>query len=93
MAKSVASVRQQNRGGVIGLMASRLRGLDADWHLVSNVNVYTAHSFTPLLPEIILRRMGSASIHGVHWHYSRPPIKEIECEMDVRGATTDLHVG
>jgi hypothetical protein len=75
---------------VMDLMESRLRGLGGDWPLVSTVNVYTAHSLTPLLPEVVLGRIGSANIHGVHWHYSRPPIEEIEYEMDLRGTRTEL---
>lgn len=75
---------------VMDLMESRLRGLGGDWPLVSTVNVYTAHSLTPLLPEVVLGRIGSASIHGIHWHYSRPPIEEIEYEMDLRGTRTEL---
>ena len=78
---------------VMDLMETRLRGLGADWSLVSTVNVYTAHSLTPLLPEIILRRIGPASIHGTTWHFSRPPIAEIEYEMDLRGIRTDLRNG
>ncbi len=49
---------------VMDLMETRLRGLGADWPLASTVNVYTAHSLTPLLPEIIWGRIGPASIHG-----------------------------
>lgn len=75
---------------VINLMETRLRGLGADWPLVSTVNVYTAHSLTPLLPEILLGRIGPAGIRGTTWHFSRPPIEEIEYEMDVRGTRTDL---
>jgi hypothetical protein len=75
---------------VMELMETRLRGLGADWPQVSAVNVYTAHSLTPLLPEILLGRIGPASIHGTTWHFSRPPIAEIEYEMDVRGTRTDL---
>lgn len=78
---------------VMDLMEARLRGLSADWSLVSTVNVYTAHSLTPLLPEIILRRIGPASIHGTTWHFSRPPIAEIEYEMDLRGICTELRDG
>ena len=76
---------------VMDLMETRLHGLGVDWPLVSTVNVYTAHSLTPLLPEIVLGRIGPASLHGTTWHFSRPPIKEIEYEMDVRGTRTDLH--
>jgi hypothetical protein len=78
---------------VMDLMENRLRSLGADWSLVSNVNIYTAHSITALLPKTILKRMGAARIHGVHWHYSRPPIEEIEFEMDMRGTRTELYVG
>ncbi len=76
---------------VMDLMETRLRGLGADWRLVTTVNVYTAHSLTPLLPEILLGRIGPASMHGTTWHFSRPPIAEIEYEMDVRGTRTELH--
>ena len=75
---------------VMDLMEARLRGLGADWSQVTATNVYTAHSLTALLPEIVLGRMGSASIHGATWHFSRPPIEEIEYEMDLRGTRTDL---
>ena len=75
---------------VMELMENRLRGLGVSWPLVNRINVYTAHSLTALLPEGILKRVGAASIHGVHWHYSRPPIAEIEYEMDVRSIRTEL---
>ena len=58
--------------------------------MVSMANVYTAHSITELLPTVILSRMGAAAIHGVHWHYSRPPIEEIEFEVDLRSTRTEL---
>lgn len=72
------------------LMDSRLKGLGVAWPMVSRVNVYTAHSLTELLPKVILNRIGPAAMHGVHWHYSRPPIDEIEYEMDVRGTVTEM---
>jgi len=78
---------------VMDLMETRLRGLGADWSQTSTVDVYTAHSLLPLLPEIILKRIGPASIHGTHWHFSRPPIEEIEYEMDLRGTRTELRIG
>lgn len=76
---------------VMDLMESRLHGLGVGWPAVSTVNVYTAHSLSPLLPEIILGRIGPAAMHGVSWHYTRPPIEEIEYEMDVRGTITEWH--
>jgi len=75
---------------VMDLMESRLRGLGLDWTMVSMANVYTTHSSAELLPAVILSRMGAAAIHGVHWHFSRPPIEEIEFEMDLRSTITEL---
>lgn len=75
---------------VMKLMESRLRSLGAEWPWVTTVNAYTAHSLTPLLPTI-LAPMGTAGDHGVHWHYCRPPIEDIEFEMDVRGTRTELY--
>ncbi len=72
-------------GFVLELMQARLRGLGLDWSDVSTVDVYTAHSLTELLPDMILSRIGPAGMHGITWHYSRPPIEEIEYEMDLRG--------
>jgi hypothetical protein len=75
---------------VMDLMENRLRGLRADWPMVTTVNVYTAHSLHGLVPKLVLGRIGPAAIRGVHWHYSRPPIEEIEYEMDVRGTKTEM---
>jgi hypothetical protein len=74
---------------VMDLMEARLRGLGADWPMVNTVNIYTTHSLDTLLPSIVLDRTGAASIHGVSWHYSRPPIEQIEYEMDLRGCRTE----
>jgi hypothetical protein len=74
-------------------MESRLNGLGVNWSMVNAIDVYTAHSLTPLLPEIVLGRIGESSIHGAIWHYTRPPIEEIEYEMDVRGTRTELYIG
>jgi hypothetical protein len=76
---------------VMDLMESRLRSLGAEWSGVTTVNAYTAHSLTPLLPTVILGPMGAAGVHGVHWHYCRPPVEGIEYEMDMRGARTELY--
>jgi hypothetical protein len=75
---------------VMDLMERRLQGLGLEWSMVSCANVYTAHSISELLPAVVLNRMGAAVVHGVHWHFSRPPIDEIEFEMDLRAVRTEL---
>lgn len=75
---------------VMDLMENRLRGLGAGWRAVSTVDIYTVHPIDRFLPEVILRRIGDAAIHGVRWFYSRPPIEGIEFEMDLRGVRLEI---
>jgi hypothetical protein len=77
---------------VMGLMEARLRGLGADWPLVTGIGVYTIHPLDAVLPGTVLGRAGPAAAHGVRWHYSRPPITGIEFEMDLRGTRTEFHL-
>jgi hypothetical protein len=77
---------------VMDRMESRLRGLGADWPHVSTIDVYTAHPLAALLPQVILGRANSPNTNTVSWCYSRPPIEEIEFEMDLRGVRTELRI-
>jgi hypothetical protein len=77
---------------VMDLMERRLLGLGAAWSLVSAIDVYTVHSLDAVLPELVLNRSGPAAVHGVRWHYSRPPVTGVEYEMDLRGTRTEMHV-
>lgn len=77
---------------VMDLMEARLRGLGLDWPIVHTLNVYTIHPITEVLPTVILGRAGSAAMHGAQWHFTRPPIEEIEFEMDLRGMRTEILV-
>ncbi len=75
---------------VLNLMETRLRQLGVSWSEVTRTNVYTIHSSDPLASTMIQPRIKAAGIHGVTWHYSRPPIREIEFEMDVRGVRREV---
>jgi hypothetical protein len=75
---------------VMDLMENRLRGLGADWPDVTTMNVYTIHSLDRILPDIVLFRAGTAARHGIRWYYTRPPVFEIEFEMDLRGVAQDF---
>jgi hypothetical protein len=57
---------------------------------VTTVDLYTLHSPESFLARVILDPLGPAAIHGVHWHYSRPPITGLEFEMDMRGVRREL---
>jgi len=71
---------------VMGLLEARMKSLGVSWNDVTDTNVYTVHGLRALLPTEILPRMGDAAVHGLTWHYSRPPIDALDFEMDVRGA-------
>lgn len=75
---------------VMGLMTGRLKGLGAGWADVTTTEVYTIHPICGILAEDIIRPIGASAIHGVTWHYSRPPIVSIEYEMDLRGCEREL---
>jgi hypothetical protein len=71
---------------------SELRALGVDWHDATGVNLYTARTLEPYLERVILEPLGEASRRGLHWFHSRPPILEIEFEMDARGTSSEVFV-
>jgi hypothetical protein len=73
---------------VCEVMAGRLRGLNATSDEVTAVNAYTIHPLHPLLESLVLAGLPAAQRHGVTWHYTRPPVINIEFEMDLRGVVT-----
>ena len=72
---------------VLGKMQDRLAGLGASWREASAVQVYTVHDIHRLLAGEILPRAGNGA--GLTWHYCRPPIEELEFEMDLRGVAVE----
>lgn len=75
---------------VMGTMQDRLRALGGDWSRVTAIDVYTAMPVDAALLDEMLRPAGPAAIHGIHWYPSRPPIKGLEFEMDMRGVAREL---
>jgi hypothetical protein len=70
---------------VMDVMEERLWGLGCSWDQVRTVDVYTVHLHEGLLETAVLPRLGGAARHGVHWYPTRPPVVDIEYEMDLRG--------
>lgn len=68
---------------VLGEMERRMAALGATWADTTGVQIYTVHDIHPFLPEDLVRR--GAARHGVTWHYNRPPVVELDYEMDCRG--------
>ena len=75
---------------VMDVMEERLGEMGGAWADVTAVDVYTVHPVIEALEELVFSRMGSAAIHGVQWFHARPPVLEIEFEMDLRGVGKEL---
>ena len=75
---------------VMEIMQLRMEGLSLSWAEVTAIDIYTVHPIDTILPNVILKSVDKAAIHGVRWYYSRPPIIGLEFEMDMRGITTDI---
>lgn len=75
---------------VMEVMADRLRVLGGQWCHVKRVNLYTIHGIDRILSEVVLPQIGAASQHGIHWYPTRPPVQDIEFEMDLRGVANEL---
>ena len=73
-------------------MSNRLHGIGVDWPQVSDVNLYTVHSLDNFLEPVLLPKLGPVALHGVHWYYSRPPIANLEYEMDLRHVASDFRL-
>jgi hypothetical protein len=68
---------------VLEEMERRMAALGGAWPMATAVQVYSVHDIHPFLGDEIVRR--GAGRHGVTWHFCRPPVIDLEYEMDVRG--------
>ena len=78
---------QMKAQSVLDTMERRLGGLGVHWRDLTAMQVYTVHDVYPILREQIVPRAGNSG--GLTWHYCRPPIEELEYEMDVRGVAVE----
>lgn len=76
---------------VVGTMEARLQALGYGWPEAGSIQVYTVHeSGLQRIGELAARFGGMADLS---WHVSRPPVVDIEFEMDVRGAVVESLAG
>ncbi len=72
---------------VLGEMERRMAAFGMSWQQTTAVQLYTVHDVYPFLRDELVRR--GAARHGVTWHFDRPPIVDIEYEMDCRAVNTE----
>lgn len=75
---------------VLGEMERRLAALGFAWADTTATQVYTVHDLHPFLADEIVRR--GAARAGLTWHYDRPPVRELEYEMDCRAIANECVV-
>jgi hypothetical protein len=61
----------------------RLAEFGLGWDDTTVVQAYTVHDFHPVMVEELVRRGAMQS--GLTWHFARPPVVDLEFEMDCRG--------
>jgi hypothetical protein len=73
---------------VVAEMERRLAALGVTWADAVSTQAYTVYDIGALIgPEILARGAGSG---GLEWHFCRPPVVDLEFEMDVRGAAREI---
>ena len=72
---------------VLGTMEKRLAALGATWADTTAVQLYSVQDIHPFFGDEIARR--GAARHGLTWHFNRPPVIDLEYEMDCRGVATE----
>jgi hypothetical protein len=69
-------------GFTVGSMEERLGEFGYGWKDTTAVQAYTVHDFHPVIADELVRRGALRS--GLTWHFARPPVVDLEFEMDCR---------
>lgn len=76
---------------VLDRMEERMEAFGRGWADATAVQIYTVHDIHPFLEAEIARR--GAARPGLSWHYCRPPVIDLEYEMDVRAVADERVTG
>lgn len=67
---------------VLDEMERRMSAFSGDWSQTTGAQLYTVRDVYPLLESELGRR--GAMRNGLTWHFNRPPVENLEYEMDCR---------
>lgn len=73
---------QEKAKWVLGEMERRMSAFGGDWSQTTGVQLYTVHDIYPFLESELGKR--GVLRHGLTWHFNRPPVVDLEYEMDCR---------
>lgn len=66
----------------LGDLESRFEAMGVSWGHVTEMDLYTVHDLHHLVEQELVRRHAMAG--GLCWHWVRPPVADIEIEVDAR---------
>jgi hypothetical protein len=66
----------------VGAMEERLGAFGFGWKDTTAAQAYSVHDFHPVISDELVRRGAMRS--GLTWHFARPPVVDLEYEMDCR---------
>ena len=75
---------------VLGEMERRMGLFGRSWADTTATQVYTIHDPHPFYGNEIVRR--GAARNGISWHLARPPVIELEFEMDCRSVSMERSI-
>jgi hypothetical protein len=73
---------------VVGAMESRMGAFGAGWRDATAAQVYTIRDFHHALADELVTR--GAAHSGLTWHFARPPVIDLEYEMDCRRVMREM---
>jgi hypothetical protein len=85
-----ADAMAQKAAFVMEYLTQTLHNLSVTWSEVGGINLYTVQTLEPYLEPVVLEPLGEAARRGLHWYHARPPILEIEFEMDARRVAREV---
>jgi hypothetical protein len=71
-----------------GEMERRLAEFGFGWTDTTAAQAYTVHDFYPVIVDELVRRGATRS--GLTWHFARPPVVDLEYEMDCRRVMREM---
>lgn len=73
---------------VLGETERRMAALGFNWATATATQLYTVYDIHPFFAEELVKR--GATPAGLTWHFARPPVQELDYEMDVRAAAREI---
>jgi hypothetical protein len=75
------AIRDKARA-TVAAMEARLAAFGSSWTGTTAAQVYTVQDFHPAVADELVKRGAARS--GLTWHFARPPVIDLEFEMDCR---------